>query len=351
MRTWMSIAFLSFVWAEIIQIDNGRLVVYVEKATGTFAIGTINGESLTDGFLDYSFHTHFNLSLDGMIYSNLPELDSGGLAIYDSGQVIENFIVTQWRAGNTRVWEKISLYPEGDFDNWAYIELGFYNESSDTHWVGWLAYIDIMAGENDNPAVWTPEHGFLQTERAFFIESAFPSYWLAISDTSAIESFTVKGVFEGTDTTYPSFLAFSDATYLEPVRWMFMTMGRTVHDWAMLCKWNPVIVLPYQFRAVGFKYGISPTDYIAELPGKILIGSPYPNPANSTMSIPVYASQQTEFKMEVFNLSGQKITDLSSEVCGQREIVWDCTQNPSGIYLLSLSTGNYTCVKKVIVIK
>lgn len=347
----------SFCWSEIVQVDNGHLVVRTEVGTGKFAIGTVDGKSLVDGFSNFSFNTHFNLNLDGVIYSNSSELDSGGLIIYDSARVIENFVVMQWRAGNTRIWQKISLYPAGEFDNWAYIEFGLYNEGSDTHWVGWLSYIDIMADENDNPAIWTPENAFLQTERAFYLELSFPSYWLAISDTSVDNPFIVKGAFEGTDTTYPSFIAFSDAIYLEPVRWMFMTMGRTVYDWAILCKWNPVIILPYQFRVVGFKYGIPPTNFISERSPSLFVGQPHPNPTNGAVSIPVQVGQSVNVRAEIFNLAGQRVNVLHNGIIDSgTEIVWKLEdlsgeQVSSGVYFLSLLVGSDKYVRTIVVVR
>ena len=91
-----------------------------------------------------------------------------------------------------------------------------------------------------------------------------------------------------------------------------------------------------------------------------LIGN-YPNPFNptTTISFSLTAEDAKDAKLEIFNIKGQQVKDLTpavSRVDGQQSVVWDGTDNgnktvPSGIYFYKLKSNSYQQTKKMILLK
>jgi hypothetical protein len=94
----------------------------------------------------------------------------------------------------------------------------------------------------------------------------------------------------------------------------------------------------------------------------------YPNPFNpeTVISFSLTAEDAKNAKLEIYNIKGQRIKDLSPslfhtepvEVRGESKfkIAWDGTDSnskpvPSGIYLYKLSAGKHTLTKKMLLVK
>ena len=88
----------------------------------------------------------------------------------------------------------------------------------------------------------------------------------------------------------------------------------------------------------------------------------FPNPFNPTTTFSYNLANDSQVKLAIYNIKGQKIKTLVSEnkIAGSHQIVWDGTDNngksvSSGIYFSScgIDDGNndYTSVKKVILLK
>ena len=82
----------------------------------------------------------------------------------------------------------------------------------------------------------------------------------------------------------------------------------------------------------------------------------YPNPFNSSTSISFFSHRDTEnIKINIYNMKGQLIKKISIPN-DQSSIIWNGTNEnndpvPSGIYFYKLSSGEYTDVKKMILMR
>ena len=83
-----------------------------------------------------------------------------------------------------------------------------------------------------------------------------------------------------------------------------------------------------------------------------------PNPFNPITNINYSISTKAFVTMKVYNLLGQKITELVSRntAPGQYSVNWDGTnqsgeQVPSGIYIYSIDTGEFQLSKKMVLMK
>jgi hypothetical protein len=79
----------------------------------------------------------------------------------------------------------------------------------------------------------------------------------------------------------------------------------------------------------------------------------YPNPFNPTTTI-IYSIKREEFvSLKVFDILGNDIATLVNEIkpAGNHEVEFIAKDIPSGIYFYTLSAGNFTSTKKLILLK
>ena len=84
----------------------------------------------------------------------------------------------------------------------------------------------------------------------------------------------------------------------------------------------------------------------------------YPNPFNPTTTINYYLNIDTNVKLEIFNIKGQKVITLEEgeKTAGYHNIVWNGENSEgssisSGIYFYQLITEKYSSVKKMVLMK
>ena len=79
----------------------------------------------------------------------------------------------------------------------------------------------------------------------------------------------------------------------------------------------------------------------------------YPNPFNSSTIIKYKLPVESNVKLNIYNLLGQKVSTLTDEnkSAGTHEIEFDCSDLPSGVYFFRIEAGNFADAKKLILIK
>lgn len=95
------------------------------------------------------------------------------------------------------------------------------------------------------------------------------------------------------------------------------------------------------------------------IPDEFVLHQNYPNPFNPTTMIEYGIPEQSNIKIEIFNMLGQSVGLLvnSEKSAGYYETTWDAENLPSGIYLVRISARgldskkNFTQVKKAILLK
>ncbi len=121
------------------------------------------------------------------------------------------------------------------------------------------------------------------------------------------------------------------------------------------------------------RVGIEPNGEVAALPKKFALFQNYPNPFNATTvirySLPVDHSSPTTLKglaeegsratsriyvrLEVYNILAQKVATLVDEkqTPGYKTVTWDAEGMASGIYFYRLKAGEFTAVRKMLLLK
>lgn len=80
----------------------------------------------------------------------------------------------------------------------------------------------------------------------------------------------------------------------------------------------------------------------------------YPNPFNPSTTITFVLGKTTEATLSIFNLRGEKVTDLVSGqlATGLHTVPWDAGNQPSGIYFYKLTAGDlFTEMKKMMLVR
>lgn len=98
--------------------------------------------------------------------------------------------------------------------------------------------------------------------------------------------------------------------------------------------------------------GVEPSDN-GELPNKIELSQNYPNPFNPTTTIVFSLPKQSNVKLDVYNILGQKVATLVDGVqnAGYHSVEFNADNFASGIYIYRLSTDNKVISKKMQLIK
>ena len=95
-------------------------------------------------------------------------------------------------------------------------------------------------------------------------------------------------------------------------------------------------------------YGIPPN-----FPTDYRLYQNYPNPFNSTTTIRFSIPEGNNVSLKVYYILGSEIETLINEEKSARthEIKWNAANLPSGVYFYQLKAGDYTSVKKMILMK
>jgi hypothetical protein len=119
----------------------------------------------------------------------------------------------------------------------------------------------------------------------------------------------------------------------------------------------------------GFLYNFAPPDDIGDgqvggnlLPRTFALGQNYPNPFNPSTTIrfdiPGSTGQKIDVRLDIYNIRGQHIRTLldSESVPGTYTVHWDGRNSRgervgSGIYLYRVVAGEFTAIRKMVMVK
>ncbi len=89
------------------------------------------------------------------------------------------------------------------------------------------------------------------------------------------------------------------------------------------------------------------------VPYKFNLTQNYPNPFNPTTVISYQLSTLSHVELEVYNVLGEKVAELvnKEQTAGAYKVTFNASNLATGIYFYELQAGNYTSVKKMILLK
>jgi len=88
-------------------------------------------------------------------------------------------------------------------------------------------------------------------------------------------------------------------------------------------------------------------------PKMFALGQNYPNPFNPTTTIQYQIPIASNVSLKVYDMLGRDVAVLVNEnkIAGYYTSTFDARNMPSGIYFYKMNAGNYSTVKKLILMK
>ena len=89
------------------------------------------------------------------------------------------------------------------------------------------------------------------------------------------------------------------------------------------------------------------------LPGEFTLSQNYPNPFNPSTTISFSLPHAASVSVKVFDMLGREVATLVNgyTTSGLHEVQFNATNLASGVYAYRFSSGNFTAVKKMTVVK
>ena len=94
-------------------------------------------------------------------------------------------------------------------------------------------------------------------------------------------------------------------------------------------------------------------DDIIELPKEFVLYPAYPNPFNPTTTIRFSIAVTHASLLEIYDITGQMVETLVNErlLSGKHEIIWNASNQSSGVYFVRLSNSTFQQTQKLIFLK
>ena len=91
----------------------------------------------------------------------------------------------------------------------------------------------------------------------------------------------------------------------------------------------------------------------AEIPTEFFLEQNYPNPFNPSTTIQFGVPHTAVVKIDVFDVTGRHAVSLLNEPMqpGVHSVVWNCSQCPSGMYIVRMQTDEKTMMRKMLMMK
>jgi hypothetical protein len=88
------------------------------------------------------------------------------------------------------------------------------------------------------------------------------------------------------------------------------------------------------------------------LPDDFELFQNYPNPFNPTTEIRFTLPERSRYKLTIFNALGREVSAFAGEHGpGEVSLQWDGADNAAGVYFYRLQAGDYTAVRKMVLVK
>jgi hypothetical protein len=91
----------------------------------------------------------------------------------------------------------------------------------------------------------------------------------------------------------------------------------------------------------------------SKLPRKFELMQNYPNPFNSSTTIEYGLLEAEYLRIEIYDLLGRKVETMVNKKmqAGVHQVLWDASEQSSGVYFYRIETGDFTETRKMILVK
>ncbi|MBT4173308.1 MAG: T9SS type A sorting domain-containing protein [Candidatus Marinimicrobia bacterium] len=100
-------------------------------------------------------------------------------------------------------------------------------------------------------------------------------------------------------------------------------------------------------------YHIGDMDVVANIPSTFVLNEVFPNPFNPAATISYSLPTDAQIQVVVYDMLGRNVAELVNETqtAGYHSIIWDASNESSGMYLVKMITENSVMTQKVMLLK
>lgn len=225
---------------------------------GLFNIGTADNKPLLYLFPDQRYTSHFNVRIDGTVYSN-NSLNTGAPQLpLISGpiQTSDSTITCTYRVSNVTIEQRLTAQRYTSTTGAILIQYFIANEDAVSHQVGLLLMLDTNINGKDDARVWT-SFGYRQGEHQFTAPFV-PDYFQAFERNDLTNpGLVAQGTLVGRDAIRPDLLIIGQWSFLNNVQWDYTLQQIPFYDdSAVILRWNETRLAPNARRIIATYYGI-----------------------------------------------------------------------------------------------
>ncbi len=94
-------------------------------------------------------------------------------------------------------------------------------------------------------------------------------------------------------------------------------------------------------------------DEVPEIPSRFALAQNYPNPFNASTIIQFNLPSASDVIIEIYDILGRRVETLfdAEQPAGYHQIVWDASDQSSGIYFYRIQAGEYSDTRKMVLLK
>ena len=126
--------------------------------------------------------------------------------------------------------------------------------------------------------------------------------------------------------------------------WKIFVFNKSSQNTGMLLNWC---------LNIGYQGTVGINDTAAIIPNRFTLFQNYPNPFNPHTTIKFLIPENRFVSIKIYDLLGREIQTLLNEkkIAGTYEVSFDGGRLPSGVYFYKFTAGDYTEIKKMVLIK
>ncbi|MGE5795527.1 MAG: T9SS type A sorting domain-containing protein, partial [Ignavibacteria bacterium] len=105
---------------------------------------------------------------------------------------------------------------------------------------------------------------------------------------------------------------------------------------------------------VGYFTGLTDIGkYELGIPSEFKLSQNYPNPFNPSTKIRYEIPMESKVLIKIYDVLGREVSTLINEFqkAGRYQVEWNAGNLASGVYFYSIKAGDFTAVKKLVLVK
>jgi len=248
----------------VVQVNDTLGSSLLNPFKGLFNIGTAaDNKPLLGLFPQEQYFSHFNVRIDGVVYSNNPNRTGAQALLLRSNPALlpDGTITCAYQAGRVTIEQQLT--PEQYSPTIGAIRIKYIitNQEASAHQAGLLLLLDTFVIKTDEARVAT-RFDYSRIERQYRAPlQIIPDYFQAFeNDNPASPGVVAQGTLAGREAVRPDLVIIGDWFTMREVQWDYTLKNPIYRDSAVILRWDETPVLQNESRVITTYYGIGDVD-------------------------------------------------------------------------------------------